>query len=72
MFCFRIFKAVVPIVCDMQYPNETDLLGTTSAAADSSGDIPGYLGYVSCVIAILFFGSNFVPVKKFETGDGKF
>ena len=23
------------------------------------------------VIAVLFFGSNFVPVKKFDTGDGE-
>ena len=26
---------------------------------------------MAAVIAVLFFGSNFVPVKKFETGDGR-
>ena len=55
----------------MQYLNESDLLVTTSSPNDSSADIPDYLGYISCVVAIIFFGSNFVPVKKFETGDGK-
>lgn len=30
-----------------------------------------YLGYIGAIVAVLFFGSNFVPVKKYETGDGK-
>ncbi|XP_039606239.1 transmembrane protein 144b isoform X2 [Polypterus senegalus] len=29
-------------------------------------------GYVSSAISVIFFGSNFVPVKKFDTGDGMF
>ncbi|XP_021794589.1 transmembrane protein 144 isoform X3 [Papio anubis] len=29
-------------------------------------------GYISCFVAILLFGSNFVPLKKFDTGDGMF
>ena len=24
------------------------------------------LGYAACVVAVLFYGSNFVPVKRFE------
>jgi len=31
-----------------------------------------WIGYVGTGISILFFGSNFVPVKKIETGDGMF
>ena len=27
-------------------------------------------GYVSCLVAVLFFGTCFVPVKQFDTGDG--
>uniref|UniRef100_A0A4W5KWJ6 Transmembrane protein 144a n=1 Tax=Hucho hucho TaxID=62062 RepID=A0A4W5KWJ6_9TELE len=27
-------------------------------------------GFVSCGVAVLFYGSNFVPVKKIPTGDG--
>jgi len=30
------------------------------------------VGYVACAISVLFFGSNFVPIKKYETGDGIF
>ncbi|XP_015199993.1 transmembrane protein 144 isoform X2 [Lepisosteus oculatus] len=29
-------------------------------------------GFISCAVSVLFFGSNFVPVKKFDTGDGMF
>ena len=30
------------------------------------------LGYVCCGVAALFFGSNFAPVKRYDTGDGFF
>ena len=33
-------------------------------------DIPASLGFVAAAVAAVFFGSNFVPVKRFETGDG--
>ncbi|TKC48085.1 hypothetical protein EI555_014442 [Monodon monoceros] len=29
-------------------------------------------GFISSIVAILLFGSNFVPLKKYETGDGMF
>ncbi|KAJ8000413.1 hypothetical protein DPEC_G00179880 [Dallia pectoralis] len=29
-------------------------------------------GFISCGVAVLFYGSNFVPVKKMSTGDGLF
>jgi len=30
------------------------------------------IGFVAAGVAVLFFGSNFVPVKKYETGNGLF
>ncbi|GMH57739.1 hypothetical protein TrLO_g2586 [Triparma laevis f. longispina] len=30
------------------------------------------LGYICAAIAVLFFGTNFIPVKKFDAGDGMF
>ena len=30
-----------------------------------------WIGYIGAVMAIVLFGSNFIPVKKFDTGDGK-
>ncbi|XP_075866675.1 transmembrane protein 144 isoform X1 [Microcebus murinus] len=29
-------------------------------------------GYISSLLAIILFGSNFVPLKKYDTGDGMF
>jgi glucose uptake protein GlcU len=31
---------------------------------------PETVGYICCVIAGVFFGSNYIPVKKYECGDG--
>nr|XP_026696612.1 transmembrane protein 144 isoform X1 [Ciona intestinalis]XP_026696613.1 transmembrane protein 144 isoform X2 [Ciona intestinalis] len=42
---------------------------TTAAPPSPTASWPGYVG---AVVAIILFGSNFVPVKKFETGDGMF
>merc|ERR1712216_1082835 len=44
--------------------------GTCPTVASTTPSQP--IGYVCVVVAIVFFGSNFVPVKKFETGDGMF
>ncbi|KAM8938682.1 transmembrane protein 144 [Pelodytes ibericus] len=30
------------------------------------------IGFASSVVSVVLFGSNFVPVKKFDTGDGMF
>ncbi|KAG5285932.1 hypothetical protein AALO_G00009140 [Alosa alosa] len=29
-------------------------------------------GFISCAVAVVFYGSNFVPVKKIDSGDGMF
>lgn len=34
-----------------------------------SGEV---LGYIGCVVAAVFYGSQFIPLKKVETGDGMF
>ena len=39
----------------------------TPCDADS---IPVEWGYICAAIAVVFYGSNFIPVKKYETGDG--
>ena len=44
-----------------------------SYLADPAADpIPVYCGYIASVVAVVLFGSNFIPVKKFETGDGNY
>lgn len=44
-------------------------LTTTTLIPDT---VPSYVGFIALTISILFFGSNYLPVKQFETGDGMF
>ncbi|CAF0885812.1 unnamed protein product [Didymodactylos carnosus] len=43
---------------------------STFPTSDTS--LPVWTGFVGCLVASLFFGSNFVPVKQFSAGDGFF
>ena len=31
---------------------------------------PLWIGYLALFITVILFGSNWAPIKKFETGDG--
>ena len=42
------------------------------APAPASSRPPEVIGYAAVLVAALGFGSNFVPVKRYETGDGMF
>ncbi|XP_077135521.1 transmembrane protein 144 isoform X1 [Ranitomeya variabilis] len=45
---------------------------TDTNHSDSSNSSHLALGFTSSVISVVLYGSNFVPVKKFDTGDGMF
>ncbi|XP_022325098.2 transmembrane protein 144-like isoform X1 [Crassostrea virginica] len=45
---------------------------STTAAPGDNSTLPKYVGYICAAAAVLLYGSNFAPVKKFETGDGMF
>ena len=42
------------------------------ASDEASSTYSATVGYAGVAVAVVFFGSNFVPVKKFEVGDGEF
>lgn len=44
------------------------LLGETSNGTNSTTNMA--YGFISCAVAVVFYGSNFVPVKKIDSGDG--
>uniref|UniRef100_A0ACB8E7X4 Uncharacterized protein n=1 Tax=Sphaerodactylus townsendi TaxID=933632 RepID=A0ACB8E7X4_9SAUR len=44
--------------------------GSNSSVSSNETDLT--IGFTSSAIAVFLFGSNFVPVKKFDTGDGMF
>ncbi|XP_064637459.1 transmembrane protein 144-like isoform X2 [Lineus longissimus] len=47
------------------FPNMT-------TAAPTEAPFPTYVGFIAAGISCFFFGSNFAPIKTFETGDGMF
>jgi len=64
---------VVWYVCcfvSMLNMNVTSLLVTLSAGAPADRSLPMFWGFVAIAVASILFGSNLIPVKKFETGDG--
>ncbi|KAF2978651.1 hypothetical protein EK904_010643 [Melospiza melodia maxima] len=47
-------------------------IGKAYSAANISNGTDLAIGFASSTVAVLLFGTNFVPVKKFDTGDGMF
>ncbi len=45
---------------------------TTTSSVNFNDQVPSYVGFIVLSISVLFFGSNYLPVKAFETGDGMF
>jgi len=46
-------------------------IGKVYSAFNISNGTDLAIGFTSSTVAVLLFGTNFVPVKKFDTGDGK-
>jgi len=38
--------------------------------APANHPLPMFWGYIAIAVAAVLFGSNLIPVKKFQTGDG--
>ncbi|XP_063278364.1 transmembrane protein 144 isoform X2 [Prinia subflava] len=47
-------------------------IGKADSAVNVSNGTDLAIGFTSSTVAVLLFGTNFVPVKKFDTGDGMF
>ena len=45
---------------------------TTTPEKPEGAPVPLWAGFVGCLIASIFFGSNLLPVKQFSAGDGFF
>lgn len=43
-------------------------LGETGNGTNSTSNMA--YGFIACAVAVVFYGSNFVPVKKIDSGDG--
>jgi len=54
----------------MSSTNVTLPLVTLTTVAPASHTLPMFWGFIAVAVASVLFGSNLIPVKKFETGDG--
>ncbi|XP_072351888.1 transmembrane protein 144a isoform X3 [Scyliorhinus torazame] len=60
------------ITAVLAWDQSTVIVGKQSSTRQASGRNESHLafGFAACAVSVVFFGSNFVPVKKFDTGDG--
>ncbi|XP_052274890.1 transmembrane protein 144-like isoform X6 [Dreissena polymorpha] len=65
---------VEPGTIDSHVEMTTWISSTTNGSAcnKTESDISHGFGFLAAGVAILLFGTNFAPVKKFDTGDGVF
>ena len=65
-----MLRTVCLVLCvDIMFITDvTEQLLTTSAPASHA--LPMIWGFVAVAVASVLFGSNLIPIKKFETGDG--
>jgi hypothetical protein len=56
----------------MDFRNTTTPFSPTTSTHSNSDSVPSFVGYIALSISVLFLGSNYLPVKAFETGDGMF
>ncbi|KAK1792600.1 hypothetical protein P4O66_012531 [Electrophorus voltai] len=70
LFC--AFSASATMHLDKEMESLVDISHhlRTSSNGTNASDLT--YGFVSCAVSVLFYGSNFVPVKKIDTGDGMF
>ena len=61
------FTASFPVTTQ-DYLTTQEYVTTT----EESDTIPEYVGFIAVIITILFYGITYAPVKKFDTGDGKY
>lgn len=52
--------------------NISTALPANTTVSPECSTTPIYVGYIASAVAVLCYGTNFIPVKKFETGDGLF
>ncbi|KAH9513939.1 hypothetical protein Btru_031800 [Bulinus truncatus] len=55
---------------EMLFSNSTNV--TTPSTTHAPPPYPVSVGYICAFVAVIMYGSNFVPIKKFYTGDGMF
>lgn len=56
----------------MNFNNITTTTPFISSSTIEPDHPKALLGYAALTLSVLFFGTNYLPVKQFQTGDGMF
>ena len=60
----------------MDFLNDDNITTTITTILTSTVEpsviVPKYVGYIAIAVSVVFLGSNYIPIKHFETGDGMF
>lgn len=54
------------------FDNVTNTTISPITTTESPHTVPIYIGYIGVIISVIFLGSNFLPIKRYQTGDGIF
>ncbi len=54
------------------FTTTTILTTLTTTAADNNSTLPSWTGFVFLLCSGFLYGSNYLPVKSYDTGDGQF
>jgi hypothetical protein len=52
------------------YNNNNNIANASNSS--NTTNVPEYVGFISLSVSVVFFGSNYLPVKAYDTGDGMF
>jgi hypothetical protein len=52
------------------YNNNNNIANASNSS--NTTNVPEYIGFISLSVSVVFFGSNYLPVKAYDTGDGMF
>lgn len=69
-----VFSTLSALTADFSADSFASAVNGNSTAVVLSGIAPTpiWAGFLGCLVATIFFGSNLVPVKQFSVGDGLF
>lgn len=70
-----LLSLIISTISDNSVENERDTNTRKDGTRDgqaTENHLPLWSGFVGCIIASIFFGSNLIPVKQYSAGDGFF
>ena len=69
ILCLCLSVVITRVTADVV---TTQQPATNTTKAPEESELPTWTGFLGCLIASVFFGSNLLPVKQFSAGDGVF